>query len=109
MVEGAAPASSTAPAMAAPNEAANSAASVGPHKGFTIVWNFTHACWQVVFDHVTVCGKTLFCRLEDMTPQKAEQVGKAFHADMSRDELKSITQLYIHHKAEQIVQRTATI
>ena len=95
--------------MAAPNEAANSAASVGPHRGFIVVWNFTQACWQVVFDHVTPYGRHLFCRLEDMTPQKAEQVGKAFHANMSRDELKSITQLYIHHKAEQIVQRTAIV
>ena len=109
VVDGAAPASSTAPAMAAPNEAANSAASVGPHRGFIVVWNFTHSCWQVVFDRVTAYGRHLYCRLEDMTPQKAEQVGKAFHANMSRDELKSITQLYIHHKAEQIVQRTAIV
>ena len=109
VVEEPAPASLTAPAMAAPNEAANSAASDGPHKGFTITWNFSHACWQAVFDHVTVCGKTLYCRLEDMTPQKAEQIGKAFHAEMTRDELKAMTQQYLHHKAEQIVQRTAMI
>ena len=44
-----------------------------------------------------------------MTPQKAEQIGKAFHAEMTRDELKAITQQYLQHKAEQIVQRTAII
>ena len=95
----------SAPAIGPPSAAANSAASVESSDGFAITWNFNQACWQVQFDHVTVAGKTILCRLEDITEQKAAQVGMAFHADMDRGELKALAHLYARHRAEQIVLR----